>query len=377
MKKSIYQNASMNTIIGLFFLAALMIGFSVYLTTHYFAIHFPTGMESASMCNLNGFFNCDNTTNSPLSNIAGVPISVFGILIGSLVLVGLFFKSDKFEKTLYFILSINMIGCIILFLYSLVILKGLCPFCTLYYVASALTLFMFYKKSDSFMPDIPMLIAVAVIFGFVSFAVKMNVNSRIEKQSSIAQSLVSQFYALPNLGQPTPASDFKLAHANEPVIKMQIFSDFECPACKMLSEQVPAIIQRYAGKIEIQYYYFPLDHNCNPSITRPMHQEACRGAYFTTCMGPEKFMEAHDDVFANQENLKSFLDKAIADNKLESCVNDPKTKAKVVEMINASNPFNVRSTPTFILNGVKIEGVLPNNQLFVLMDEIINRAKNM
>jgi protein-disulfide isomerase len=44
-------------------------------------------------------------------------------------------------------------------------------------------------------------------------------------------------------------------------------------------------------------------------------------------------------------------------------------------LINAANPYNIRSTPTFILNGVKIEGVLPSDQLFAIMDEILKRSK--
>lgn len=373
-KKSVYENSSMNTTILLFALSAMMIGFSIYLTGHYFQLKFPTGLESGSLCNLNSFFNCDKTTLSAVSNIAGIPISIFGIIIGGLVMLGIFAKNENFEKTIFFTLIINMIGCVALFLYSLVALGGLCPFCTLYYIVSGITLWVFYKKSEAWTPNVPMLVGFAVIVLIAGFVTKLNVDKKTSAMNAVANDLIRQFYALPNLGAPTPASEYKIATAENAPIQMQVFSDFECPACKALSDIMPQILLRYGGKINIQYYYYPLDHNCNPSMERPLHQQACRAAYFTTCMPVEQFGTLHDEVFHNQDRLADYLDGAIKKHGVEKCVADPATKAKVVSMINAASPFNIRSTPSFLLNGVKIEGVLPADQLFAIMDEIVKRA---
>jgi len=111
-KKSVYTESSMNTTIAIFLLSAFMIGFSIYLTGHYFELKFPTGLESGSLCNLNSFFNCDKTTLSPVSNIAGVPISLFGIVIGALTMIGMFVKNENYEKTVYFTLILNMVVCV-------------------------------------------------------------------------------------------------------------------------------------------------------------------------------------------------------------------------------------------------------------------------
>lgn len=374
-KKSVYQESSMNTTIALFLLSACMIGFSIYLTQHYFALKFPTGLESGSLCNISGIFNCDKTTLSPASNIMGMPISIIGIIVGALAMIGLFFKNADYERTVYFTLLVNFVGCIALFLYSLFVLGGLCPFCTLYYVVSGITLWMFYKKSASYSPAPVFLIGFTVVVLIVGFLVKNNINKRLEVSSAVANDLIRQYYALPNLGTPTPESEFKVATAANAPIQLAIFSDFECPACKALSDIMPQLITRYGGKINIQYYYYPLDHNCNPSMKQPLHQQACRAAYVTTCMPVEQFGVVHDEIFHNQNRISDHLDEVIKKNKLEACVADPKTKEKVVSLINASTPFNIRSTPSFLLNGVKIEGVLPPDQLFAIMDEILKRAK--
>lgn len=373
-RKSVYAESSMNTTIVLFLLSALMIGFSIYLTSHYFELKFPTGLESGALCNFNSFFNCDKTTMSPASNIGGVPISMFGIVIGALVMIGLFIRNEYYEKTVYFTLIVNMIGCALLFCYSLFILGGLCPFCTLYYIVSALTLLLFYKKSSDYRPHPQMLIAFAAIFLAVTFLTRLNVNSKMANANAVANDLIKQYYGLPNLGAPATPSEFRIASAPDAPIKMQIFSDFECPACKALSAIMPQLLLRYGGKIDIQYFFYPLDNSCNPSMERPLHQSACRAAYFAACSPVENFGTLHDEIFHNQERIADYLDEQIKKNNLEACIKDPKTKEKVVAIINQATPFNVRSTPTFLLNGVKIEGVLPADQLFAIMDEILKRS---
>ena len=375
-KKSVYNESSMNTMIIMFLLSAMMIGFSIYLTGHYFDLKFPTGIESGSLCNLNSFFNCDKTTLSPASSIAGVPISMFGIIIGALTMIGIFFKNEDYERTIYFTLIVNMIGCVLLFCYSLFVLGGLCPMCTAYYVVSGITLWMFYKKSPTFHPHVPMLVVIAVIFLIVGFLTRMNVKSKTENMNAVANDLIKQYYSLPNLGQPAVPSVYKIATAENAPIKMQIFSDFECPACKALSELMPQLLIRYGGKIDIQYFFYPLDNACNASMERPLHVQACRAAYYTVCSPVEKFGEIHDEIFHNQEKLGDFLDTNIKKNNLEACVKDPKTKEAVVAILNQSTPFNIRSTPTFLLNGVKIEGVLPPDQMFAIMDEILKRSNS-
>jgi protein-disulfide isomerase len=53
----------------------------------------------------------------------------------------------------------------------------------------------------------------------------------------------------------------------------------------------------------------------------------------------------------------------------------PATKEKVQTLIKESTPFNIRSTPTMILNGVKIEGVLPRNQMMALIEGLLKRIE--
>jgi uncharacterized membrane protein len=372
---SVYKDKKINTTIIVLLLGALMIGFSLYLTQHYFDVKFPTGLVGKSLCNLNSFFNCDKTTMSIAGNIAGVPISVFGAIIGALMMFGLIIKNEDYERSMYFTLAINFAGCIVLFLFSLLILHGLCPFCTLYYIVSGLALLLFSRKSHTWKPAWGYIVAFAVFTIFIAALVKINVDNKEKAQKDIGGDLVKQYYSLPDLGSPKITSEFKIATAANAPIKMVIFSDFECPSCRVLSEIVPLLVARYEGKIDIQYFFYPLDNTCNPSMERPLHQYACKAAYAAVCMPAQDFPKVHDEIFANQDKFESgFVDNYIKEHKLEACVADPKTKEKVVSIIRAADPFNVRSTPSYLINGAKIEGALPPDQMYVIMDEILRRA---
>ncbi len=358
--------------------AVFMIALSIYLTNHYFNTKFPTGIGGGGLCDINAFFNCDVATNSIASNIAGVPIAMLGILMGVFVLFGFLFNSEKVEGTVHFLLIINAVGCLLLFIYSLIGLGGLCPGCTLYYIASWVTLFAFFKTSSIRSPDILALVSYGAVFGIV-FAITFNfVQGKQGNVNKLAQSLITQYESLPNLGNPPMESEYKLATIEgtsfkDAPIRIVKFSDFECPACRMLSDILHKVAVQYKGKVAIDYFFYPLDHNCNPEMQRPMHQWACYAAYMAAC-APEKFPEIENTIFANQSNLsKDYIDGLAKQYGVTECMQKAETKAKVVSYVKQAKQFAVKSTPTFILNGVKIEGVLPMDQLKILIDHILKK----
>ena len=382
-EKSI-KNMSFNFNVLLFVSAIGMVATSIYLTNHYFQTHFPTGtgLKGTGLCEINSFFSCDKATTSNASNFFGIPISFFGILNGVLILCGYLFTSEKTEKTIYNYVLINGLLCGVLLLYSLFALGGLCPFCTVYYVLSCLALFVFYKNSTFSMPDVKtfLIIGVAFIIPTIGMhAYVLNLEAEKDKKASnekqVGLQMVAQYKGLDNLGRPKMDSPFLLAKSTEKFtdapIQVVIFSDFQCPACKMLTTVVHEMAEKYEGKINIQYFFYPLDHNCNPEMKRPLHAFACQASYLAYCL-PKKFGKVHDDIFFNQDNLsQNWLESYAKKENVLECMKSEDTKAKVIAMINQSKPFNISSTPTMLLNGVKIEGVIPLNSLTPILDMLI------
>jgi protein-disulfide isomerase len=378
--KTFAENSSLGLKTALAITGAAMVLVSIYLTQHYFQVKFPSNITEGSMCDINSFFNCDAATHSHASNILGVPISVFGMMIGFFTLLGTFLTDRRVEGTLFTLLGINLLGCIALFFYSLFALGTLCPFCSVYYILSAIAFALFYRYGSVRTPHLVPLVVSGVLTIAVSAAFYSNVQGKTNKNSALANDLIQQYDNLPKLGNPSIPSPFWLARASERFedapLQIVIFSDYQCPACRMLSDISHDMAKRYRGKINIQYVFYPLDHNCNDDIQRPMNPLSCQGAYLTACV-PDKFDKVHDDIFANQDRLTMdwIRDYARRENVTE-CLESEEIKQKVREVIAISKPFNINSTPSMLVNGVKIVGVLPPDQLYIIFDEILSRSGN-
>ena len=72
---------------------------------------------------------------------------------------------------------------------------------------------------------------------------------------------------------------------------IEIFADFQCPACQGFSKTLEPILKEYAekGQLIIQYRQFPLD----------MHKNAFRDAMAALCGAEQgKYMEAKSAIYA-------------------------------------------------------------------------------
>jgi protein-disulfide isomerase/uncharacterized membrane protein len=358
------------------FNAIAMIVTGIYLTTHYYDTLYPTtNALGGGLCDINSFWNCDTTTHSPIAAILGVPLAFLGLLNGIMLLAASIFPSEAHEKTCSAISKYNALGTISLLLYSLVALGGLCPVCSIYYVLSWISAFLFIKfGKNEWIPDFKIVGIYAGILTVSGFGISQYTQGRAEKQKNIASQVVKQFVALAEYGNPEMASPFLLndAGADAP-IQVSIFSDFQCPSCKVASDTMPTLIRRYGNKLNIQYFFYPLDSNCNPSVKSQMHPYACRAAMLSAC-DPKKFVKVHDEIFENQSGMNLDVLQSIAEkNGLTECFDSQSTRDLVMNSINAGEKFNLRSTPTIIINGKKIEGSIPAVQFQAIFDEILRK----
>jgi protein-disulfide isomerase len=360
--------------------AVLMVAAGIYLTTHYYDTLYPSGgLNSASaLCDVSAFWNCDVATHSKVAAIAGVPIAFLGLLNGLFLLGASIFASESYERTASAVTKYNAIGAVGLLIFSLVALKGLCPVCTIYYILSWVAAALFWKKGiNSWVPDTK----VAGIWLAVTLASAVGISQytagRAAKVQGMSAQIVTQYQALADYGDPEPASAFHIYSSTpnfaDAPIRVSVFSDFQCPFCKSVAEQMPQLARLYAGKINIQYFFYPLDSNCNASVKSAMHPFACRAAMLAAC-DPAKFEAVHDEIFAKQEGLNLDVLKAIADkHELTACFDAQSTRDAVLASINGATKFNLRSTPTIIINGKKIEGSISNPHYQAIFDHLLKK----
>lgn len=158
------------------------------------------------------------------------------------------------------------------------------------------------------------------------------------------------------------------------------YGDFQCPGCAQYFPILKEIKQRYEGVITFQFKHFPLES---------IHQNARAGARAAEAAGLQgKFWEMHDYLFENQTAWSNAGDplslfesyaQAIGVTDLAKFTEDFKSKqvaATITADLEAGRALGVDSTPSFVLNGKKLqENPAANVDAFVeMLDSAITEA---
>ncbi len=147
-------------------------------------------------------------------------------------------------------------------------------------------------------------------------------------------------------------------------VKIQEFSDFQCPFCHVYFENTfGKIFEDYikTGKVYYTYYNYPLG----------IHPQAPLAAEAALCAGDQnKYWEMHDMLFSNQDAW-SFLDnnretfEKLANNiylnmnDFKNCLDTNKYTALVKKDQTLGDTKGVTGTPTIFINDKKYVGALP------------------
>jgi len=136
------------------------------------------------------------------------------------------------------------------------------------------------------------------------------------------------------------------------------YGDFQCPACKAYYPLLKDLAAEYPDKLRIVFRQFPLT---------TIHDKAYDAAKAAESAGLQgKFWEMHDKLFENQdlwakdaEHLKRFeeyaVDIGLVVEKWLSDVASPAVDQKVQADRQSGGRLAVTGTPTFFVNGQKID----------------------
>ena len=348
------SDTSFNTkfLIGLFSIIALAASF--YLTQHYYSVHFPEVLGGGGICDLSSFLNCDSATNSSVSNIFGAPISSLGIVTSALFLAPLILSKINLSGVVYLFGGINLVGCVALLIYSLVSLGSLCPVCSIFWVSSNIAFFLSYKNLDSKITPVPT-VATSILFLIVIGLGSSPSHQNKKDLLSIKDDLINQYKDLKTVPLPGKLPELNLTTNASAPIRMVIFSDFQCPACKALSKMIPSIMRRYKNKVEIKYLFYPLDNSCNSKMTYGLHPQACNAARLSLCKKDE-LLRVHDEIFHDQASLdEDWITNKVAEENVKDCYENPETLKELISIVDIGNEIGIKSTPTFLLNEKRLK----------------------
>ena len=164
------------------------------------------------------------------------------------------------------------------------------------------------------------------------------------------------------------------------------YDDFQCPYCSRMHQNLfPGILKEYGDSVLFIYKDFPLSE-IHPWATRAAVDGNCLGAQSTDAywsfadyihanqgdINKEKGKDAQFavvDRLASEQGKKNNLDSA----KLDACIKaqqDDKVKASVKE----GESLGVEATPTLFVNGEKVDGAVPPEQLRAVLDRALVQA---
>ncbi len=164
------------------------------------------------------------------------------------------------------------------------------------------------------------------------------------------------------------------------------YDDFECPFCSRMHQTLfPALLKEYGDRVLFIYKDFPL------AEIHPWATHAAVNANCLAAQNPDAYWDFADYMHANQKEVNSekshdgqfaALDRiAMAQGqkhnvdaaKLQACIKaqqDDRIKASVHE----GEDLGVEATPTMFINGEKVDGALPIDELRAVLDRALVQA---
>ena len=382
-------------------LALVGLGASAYAAyVHYRLLFDPTYL---SLCDVNATVSCTQVYLSRYSTMAGVPVAILGglwfVAAGLLAIGGMVARPAVRESIpgYLFVMSTVALAVILYLGYaSFFVLKLVCLVCLTTYAAvvglfivsgaaSKISMTTLPRRAASDLRVFsrsPLAIALALFFlagagttlaffpreagaaAAASGAAASPSQAAGAEQGALPAATEAQqaeferwYVAQPRVASPADAEGAKVV-----IVK---FNDFQCPPCRQTHMMYTPIIRKIQaenpGAVKYVLKDFPLESECNATIQNggphPASCEAAVAVRLARAAGTEEAMI--EWIFGHQPELTPQLVKQgvveagkVSDFDAKYAATLPAVKADIAQ----GQLLQVRSTPTFFINGVKVKG---------------------
>jgi protein-disulfide isomerase len=151
--------------------------------------------------------------------------------------------------------------------------------------------------------------------------------------------------------QPAPARGPEAA-----VLEIVEFSDFQCPFCAQAVPVLDALVAAHPDDVRLVFRHYPL----------PIHEHAARAAQAAIEADRQGvFWRYHDEVFRNQSAMTDADLVTLAEGMgldagaFERALAEGTHQARMHADMELGMSLGVTGTPTFFVNGFRLEGVPP------------------
>lgn len=183
-------------------------------------------------------------------------------------------------------------------------------------------------------------------------------SSRFTVASALGQEGVPPTADLENVNNITHPHTPTLGEVTAPVT-IVMFIDFECPFCQQSYPITKQVFETYGPVVRVIYKHFPL---------ASIHPLSYRAGVAASCANDQgKFWEVHNQLFEQRDLSEAALtrygDRAGLNMQLyENCRTSGFHETSLDTDLQDGIALGVRGTPTYFVNGQRVEGVLTRDQ---------------
>jgi uncharacterized membrane protein/predicted DsbA family dithiol-disulfide isomerase len=372
-------------------LAAVALVASVLsLYVHYQLIHDPA---YTSFCDVTETVSCEAVLQSQYATMFGIPVAAGGAIWSALVLLlawrGMGSRSRETSAAvagyIFLLATVGLSAVLYLGYASFFVLQKACPLCLTMYVsvigifivsgaAASVSLASLPGRisrdiSSMFASPVAATLAAVWLIGsasLVAFFPREEVRPATEAlvapappTETLQGEELSQFAAWLD-AQPRAELAVPKGGAQVLVVK---FNDFQCPACRQAYLEYKWVVDKYRksapDKVKFVNVDFPLEAECGVANLHPSACEAAAAVRMARAKNRGDEME--EWLFTNQSTLTpDAVKKAVRE--VGQVTDFDAQYPKVLEQVRADSKMGqtigIQGTPTFYINGIKINATL-------------------
>jgi uncharacterized membrane protein/predicted DsbA family dithiol-disulfide isomerase len=352
---------------------------------HYHILRDPA---YTSFCDVSASVNCTEAYTSRFGTFRGIPVAVFGgiwfafaLLLAAAALMARKEVAESVPGYLFAGSTLALAVVLYLAYASFAILKVVCVLCLttyaavigLFLITGAVTSIPMMSLPRRALSDLKALVSspVALVLAVAWFGGAASALAFFPRDTGSAPVAVVD-PAAGGQGQQTELERFMSQAPRVPLVisaegaKILIvkFHDFQCPACRAAYLDYKPIFAKYQasnpGAIRVVEKDFPLNTDCNNTISQTLHPSACDAAVAVRLAREHNRGDQMEEwCFTHQEQMTPQTVRQAAHD--VGGVNDFDAQyASAMEGVKAdialAKQLHVTQTPTFFINGVKVDG---------------------
>lgn len=385
--------------IAIVLLAVVGIVVSLELTHVHYKVN--TDPDFVSFCNIGEAVNCETVAASAWSELLGVPVAVWAIF-AYVVLFGLALAGTRRVSgdTAYqgfpgLIVGWSVAGAAVtaaMAYISAALIESFCILCAALYVVNAAVLVLSVPLARraagglgrAVAGDLRRMAAAPLAAGAALIVLLAVTGGLVLFYPDVHATVVEAPPAAPAAPQDScdqgyrTDEGFPLYGTPDGAVTIVEFSDYECGHCKKAQETLRKLVHEYHGKLRLVHRHFPLDNACNPRIPRPFHANACLASKAAICADrQDRFWDFNDRLFADQRLIGQERVLSVArelgldETAFQACLADPRTEAELRRDIRDGIGWDVRGTPSFVINGEFVKGARNEEGFRQLIDQAL------